>query len=128
MINWHLEPRSRRLLAKLNRGNTERVTRAAIPADYHDYVGADKDARRVLKALEARRTRAIEFHLGCDFKTACSDTSRHGEIMAVLEAAPDVSVAVAQVLACDGYPISQAVPFGQSHPDSGRGFRVGGVQ
>lgn len=25
----------------------------------------------------------------------------------------------------DGYPISQAVPFGQSHPDSGRGFRVG---
>lgn len=99
MINWHLEYGSRRLLARLNRGNTERVTRVAIPADYHDYVGADKDTRRVLKALEARRTRAIERKLGCDFMTACADRSRHGEIMAVLEAAPDVSVAVAQVLA-----------------------------
>lgn len=27
----------------------------------------------------------------------------------------------------DGYPISRAVPFGQSHPDSGRGFRIGGA-
>ena len=27
----------------------------------------------------------------------------------------------------DGYPISCAVPFGMSHPDAGRGFRVGGA-
>lgn len=99
MINWHLEPRSRRLLAKLNAGNVERVTRVSIPADYHDYVGTDKAARRVLKALHTRRERAIEFHLGCDFMTACADRSRRSEVIATLEAAPDVSVAVAQVLA-----------------------------
>lgn len=63
MIDWHLEPRSKRLLAKLNSSNVERVTRVAIPADYVDYVGVDKETRRVIKALSARRDRAIERHL-----------------------------------------------------------------
>lgn len=98
MINWHLEPRSRFLLGKLNRTNVERVTRVAIPADYYDYVGADRSAQRVIKALEARRKRAIERQLGCPFLDACSDRSRHAEISAVLDAAPEVSAAIAEVI------------------------------
>lgn len=99
MINWHHEPRSRRLLAKLNKGNTIRVTRVAIPADYTDVVGADRAASRALKALQARRDRAIDRALGCPFHEAASDNSRHPEIMAVLESAPDVNVVVLQALA-----------------------------
>lgn len=94
MINWHLEPRSRRLLAQLNSGNVDRVTRVSIPADFNEYVGADKAARRVFKALEGRRTRAIERHLGSDFMAACADHSRRAEVISALEAAPDVSVVV----------------------------------
>ena len=94
MINWHLEPRSKRLLAKLNAANTERVLRVAVPADYYDYVGTDKVARRVLAALQARRDRAIERHLGCTFDEACADRSRREEVLAALEAAPEVSAVV----------------------------------
>lgn len=93
MINWHLEPRSRRLIAKLQ-GRVAPVTRIAIPCDYTDYVGVDAKARRTMQALEARRTRAIERHLGCAFMDACADRSRHGEIMAALEAAPHVALVV----------------------------------
>lgn len=93
MINWHLEPRSKRLIAKLQ-GRVTRVTRVAIPCDYTDYVGIDPAARRTLEALQARRTRAIERHLGCTFAAACADNSRHAEIMAALEAAPEVAAVV----------------------------------
>jgi len=99
MINWHLEPRSRRLLAKLNRTNVSPITRVFFPADYTVYVGNDDATRRVLEALENRRLRAIERHLGCAFREACADPSRRGEIMRALDGAPDVAVAVAEVLA-----------------------------
>ncbi len=99
MINWHLEPRSRRLLKKINRSNVSPVTRVFFPADYTVYVGNDKATRRVLGALEARRTRAIERHLGCDFRTACADPARHPEIRVALDAAPDVAAVVGELLA-----------------------------
>ncbi len=99
MINWHLEPRSRRLLKKINRGNVSPVTRVFFPTDYTVYVGNDKATRRVLDALEARRTRAIERHLGCDFRTACADPARRSEVIGALDGAPDVAAVVADLLA-----------------------------
>lgn len=89
MINWHLEPRSKRLIAKLQ-GRVSVVTRVAVPADYTGYVGDDAAARRTIRALQARRLRAIEFHLGCPFDAACADRSRRDEVLAVLTAAPEV--------------------------------------
>ena len=80
MINWHREPRSRRLLAKLNRTNVRRVTRVAVPCDYYDFVGEDRATQRVIRALEARRTRAIERALGCPFLEACDNPSRRDEV------------------------------------------------
>ncbi len=60
MINWHLEPRSRRLIAKVRDANIERVTRIAVPCDYVQYAGLDRAATRLLGLLEARRRRAVE--------------------------------------------------------------------
>lgn len=59
MIDWHLEPRSKRLIAKL-KGRVEQVRQIAVPCDYFIFVGVDRAAQRTLKALEARRTRAVE--------------------------------------------------------------------
>jgi hypothetical protein len=67
MINWHLEPRSRRLLAKVRAANVERVTRVAVPCDYVAYAGQDRAATRLLGLLEARRTRAVERAAGGTF-------------------------------------------------------------
>lgn len=99
MINWHQQYRSRLLLAKLSRDNVERVTRVAVPADYTDYVGADRATRRIFDRLEARRLRAIEFALGCSFAEACADRSRRAEVLAVLTAAPEVGSVVGEILA-----------------------------
>jgi Ni2+-binding GTPase involved in maturation of urease and hydrogenase len=67
MINWHHEPRSRKLIAKLTPDRIERVKCIAIPNDYYIYVGADRKAQRTLRALEDRRTRAVERVAGCHF-------------------------------------------------------------
>lgn len=66
MILWHQEPRSRRLIAKLA-GRVTRVTRVAVPNDFYAFVGVDRAAQRTLKALEARRTRAVERVAGGTF-------------------------------------------------------------
>lgn len=98
MINWHHEPAAAALIAQLNASRVDRVKRIAIPADYHVCVGADDGARRIFTQLEDLRTAAIERALGCSFREATADRSRHGEIMGVLEAAPEVSDVVAEVL------------------------------
>ena len=98
MTNWHLEPAAQALLSQLDASRVDRVKRIAIPADYYVYVGADDDAREILDQLEYLRTAAIEHALGCSFMDAAADSSRHGEIMGVLEAAPDVSVVVGEAL------------------------------
>ncbi|MDI3491997.1 MAG: hypothetical protein PWP11_3274 [Thauera sp.] len=98
MIDWHKDSRSQHLLAQLDVSRVERVKRVSVPADFHEYVGADRDARRIFKLLEARRTRAIERALGCSFDAACADRSRRNEIIAVLEAAPDVSLVIEEAL------------------------------
>lgn len=98
MINWNQESRSRHLLAKLDASRVDLVKRVSIPADFHEYVGADDAARRIFGHLENRRTRAIERTLGCSLDEACSDRSRRAEILAVLDAAPSVSQAVGEAL------------------------------
>jgi hypothetical protein len=98
MINWHREPRSRKLLAKLDSSQVAQVKRISIPADFYEYVGSDDTARRVFRLLENRRTRAIERALGCSFDEACADRSRRDEILAILDAAPTVSHAVGEAL------------------------------
>ncbi len=64
---WQNEYRTRRLLAKLNRTNVDRVVRVAVPADYYDFVGADRATRRVVDAIKDRRERAIDRTLGYSF-------------------------------------------------------------
>lgn len=98
MTNWHQEPAAQALLAQLDASRVERVKRIAIPADYYVYVPIDDGAREILDQLEYLRTVAIERALGCPFMEAAEDRSRHGEIMGVLEAAPDVSVVVGEAL------------------------------
>jgi hypothetical protein len=98
MNNWHREPRSRKLLAKLDSSCVTQVERVSIPADFYEYVGADDAACRVFRLLENRRTRAIERALGCSFDEACADRSRRDEILSILDAAPSVSQAVGETL------------------------------
>jgi hypothetical protein len=64
MINWQNEYRSRKLIAKARAQNIEVHSRVAFPADYNVLIGRDNAARRTLKALEARRQRAVERVLG----------------------------------------------------------------
>ena len=98
MLDWHKEPRSRRLLARLNKTNVTLVKRVFFPADYYDYVGTNKDARRALSLLENRRDRAIDRAVhrafGLTFIEAAADGSRSAELMVILNAAPDVSAVV----------------------------------
>jgi hypothetical protein len=98
MIHWHQEPEARALLAQLDRSRVDLVKAVSIPADFQHYVGADDGARRIIRQLEDLRTAAIERTLGCSFSDACADRSRHDEIMAVLDAALDVSLAVEEAL------------------------------
>lgn len=102
IIEWHKEPRSRRLLAQLNKDNVERVTRVFFPADFHDYVGTNKAARRILTLLENRRDRAIDrvvgSSFGLTFLEAAVDGSRSAELQAIVRAAPDVSAVVGEAL------------------------------
>ena len=98
MINWHQEPAARALLSQLDASRVDRVEVVSIPANFFEYVGSDDDARRIFTKLEDLRTSAIERALGCSFREATADRSRHGEIMGVLEAAPDVSVVVGEAL------------------------------
>jgi hypothetical protein len=93
MINWHLEPRSRRLLAKARAANIERVTRVAIPCDFIQYAGQDRAATRLLGLLEARRTRAVERTAGGDFRDALARGTAHAYI-ALDETAPTVAAAI----------------------------------
>jgi hypothetical protein len=67
MINWQNEYRSRKLIAKLVTQRVEIAKRVFFPADYDVLVGLDKDARRTIDALKARRQRATERHLGATF-------------------------------------------------------------
>lgn len=67
MINWQQERRTRQLIAKLDRTRVERVKRIAVPCDFHAFVGVDRAAQRTLAAIEARRTRAVERHVGGTF-------------------------------------------------------------
>jgi hypothetical protein len=101
-IEWHKEPRSRRLLARLNKNNVELVKRVFFPADFHEYVGVDRDTRRVMALLENRRERAIDRAVdsafGLTFLEAAADGSRSAELMAILNAAPDVSAVVGEAL------------------------------
>lgn len=98
MINWHQEPEARALLAQLDRSRVDLVKAVSIPADFYHYVGADDGARHIFAQLEDLRTAAIERTLGCSFSDACADRSRSDEIMAVLDAAPDVSVVVGEAV------------------------------
>lgn len=98
MIHWHQEPEARALLAQLDRSRVDLVKAVSIPADFYHYVGADDGARRIIRQLEGLRMAAIERALGCSFIDACADRSRHDEIMAVLDAALDVSLAVEEAL------------------------------
>jgi hypothetical protein len=98
MLDWHKEPRSRRLLDRLNKNNVTLVKRVFFPADFYDYVGTNKEARRVLSLLENRRDRAIDRIVNSTFSLtfmeAAADGSRSAELMAILNAAPDVSAVV----------------------------------
>jgi hypothetical protein len=98
MIHWHQEPGARALLAQLDRSRVDLVKAVSIPADFYHYVGADDGARHIIRQLEGLRMAAIERTLGCSFIDACADRSRHDEIMAVLDAALDVSLAVEEAL------------------------------
>ncbi len=90
---WTEEPRTRRLIKSIEKGSIERIVRVGIPADFIGFVGTTAAGRRKLAALQARRDRFIDRQLGCPFKEACADPSRHGEIMALLEA-PEVADAL----------------------------------
>ncbi len=94
MINWHTEPRSRRLIKALDKSRVERVTRIAVPCDYSIFVGADRAAQRKLYALEARRDRAIARAVGGSF----AELEARGEALRYLDAM-DLAPTVYDVLA-----------------------------
>jgi hypothetical protein len=90
---WTEEPRTRRLIKSIEKGSIKRTVHVGIPADFIGFIANTKAGRRKLAALQARRDRFIDRQLGCSFKEACADPSRHGEIMALLEA-PEVADAL----------------------------------
>jgi hypothetical protein len=98
MINWHHEADAKALIAQLDRSRVDLVKVISIPADFHEYVGADDGARRIFSQLEDLRTAAIESALGCSFNEATADRSRRDEIMSVLASAPHVSIVVGEAL------------------------------
>lgn len=93
MINWHHEPRSRKLIAKLQ-GRVEAVKRIGIPNDFYVFVGVDRKARHTLKALEARRTRAVERVAGAVF-TDLKTTEQCRAYLGIDESAPCVYAVLA---------------------------------
>jgi hypothetical protein len=97
MINWQQERRTRQLLSKLDRTRVENVKRVAIPCDYHIFVGADRAAQRTLDALEARRTRAVERHVGGTF-SELNAIGRGYEYLAADDLAPNVYSVVGSAL------------------------------
>jgi hypothetical protein len=98
MINWHHEPAASALIAQLDRSRVDLVKVISIPADFYQYVGADDGARRIFSQLEDLRMAAVERALGCSFREATSDRSRRDEVMAALNAAPDVSIVVGEAI------------------------------
>lgn len=98
MSNWHQEPAASALIAQIDASRVDRVRCIAVPADYHAYVGADDGARDIFTQLEGLRTAAIERALGCSFEEACADTARRDEVLALLDATPDVSVVIGEAI------------------------------
>lgn len=89
MINWHTDYRAQRLIKKLDRSSVESIKRIAIPADYYVYVPRGIAARRTFKALETRRTRAVEREAGARFEDLkTSEACR--EYLAIDDRAPSL--------------------------------------
>lgn len=98
-INWHQSPIAQRIIARLDRGNVERTTRIAIPADIWVYTGKDRWSSEALLALEYIRTASIELELGYAFEETNTDETltRRVAYLDAMDRAPEVS----QVLEAD---------------------------
>lgn len=92
-INWHQSPIARRIIARLDRGNVERTTRIAIPADIWVYTGKDRWSSEALLALEYIRTASIELELGYAFEETNTDETltRRVAYLDAMDRAPEVS-------------------------------------
>jgi hypothetical protein len=112
---------------------TEMVNRLAALDELPEALAAYRDAEirhaRTYRSSDLLDVLETLDQVLCIMERGTGDdfTARRAEIADEARAECDYDIREGCYLDRDGYPISRAVPFGQSHPDAGRGFRIGGA-